>query len=278
MRRIDSHHHFWSYSPEQYPWISASMGVLKRDFLPEDLFRIAQSSGVESVVSVQARQSIDETYWLLELANDRDWILGVVGWLPLASEKIGSIMESLSDQKKLVALRHVIQDEADDHFMEGADFNRGLAVLKEHDWVYDLLIYGRQLPQAIAMVDRHRDQVFVLDHIAKPTVHRSVMDANWAENIRRLAERPNVLCKFSGVVTEVRDDSWDVETIRPYWDIVVESFGMHRLMFGSDWPVCLLRSEYVTWIDAVEQLVSSYSAREQSDFWFNNAFRTYGHR
>ena len=276
VKRIDSHHHFWQYSTEQYPWISDAMGVLQNDFLPMDLLAEAQPKRVEGVVSVQARQSVEETRWLLTLAEKNDWIRGVVGWLPMAMPSIRQTMDGFRNEKKLCGLRHVVQDEQDDEFLARPDFNDGIRALKEFDWVYDLLIYSRQLPFAIPFVDRHPDQVFVLDHIAKPTIQSGTHDRDWDRDLRELAKRPNVFCKFSGVATEVRGQTWSIPTIQPYWETALEAFGPTRLLFGSDWPVCKLQISYAEWIDAVTLLSSSLSDSEQTNFWYSNAVRTYG--
>lgn len=276
VKRIDSHHHFWQYSAEQYPWISDAMGVLQSDFLPMDLLAEAQPKRVEGVVSVQARQSVEETRWLLTLAEEHDWIRGVVGWLPLAMPSIRQTMDGFRNEKKLCGLRHVVQDEQDDEFLARPDFNDGIRALQGFDWVYDLLIYSRQLPFAIPFVDRHPDQVFVLDHIAKPTIQFGTHDRDWDRDMRELAKRPNVFCKFSGVATEVRGQTWSIPTIKPYWETALEAFGPNRLLFGSDWPVCKLKISYAAWIDAVTLLSSSLSDSEQTNFWHSNAVRTYG--
>ncbi len=273
--RIDSHHHFWNYSPTEYGWINHQMSVLKRDFAPSDLQQIMTESKIDRVVSVQARQTLEETRWLIELAKENPIIAGVVGWVPLASEQLEAELDSLSVHKQLKAVRHVIQDEPDDRFILGEAFNRGISQLKRHNLVYDILIYARQLPASIEFVDCHPDQPFVLDHIAKPSIHRDWLDNEWAKNIRELGRRKNVACKFSGVVTEVHDPEWSVDTIRPYWDVAMEAFGPKRLMYGSDWPVCLLRTDYRRWVSAVEELASKLSADEQACFWSQNAIKAY---
>ncbi|WP_166825126.1 amidohydrolase family protein [Thalassoroseus pseudoceratinae] len=276
MQRIDSHHHFWHYDPQEYGWIGPDMGVLKRDFLPADLKTEMQANGIEGVVSVQARQTVEETDALLAFADDSEWIRGVVGWVPLAAPDVTDVLARFADRPRLKAVRHVVQDEPDDRFLLRDDFNRGIAALKPFGLVYDILIYAKQLPSTIEFVDRHPEQPFVLDHIAKPTIQMAEFDQTWADLLRELAKRPNVSCKFSGVVTEVRDTEWTVETIRPYWDVALESFGPARLMYGSDWPVCLLRSEYDRWVNCVATLASEMSSDEQSNFWAGNAIRAYG--
>lgn len=275
MYRIDSHHHFWQYSSEQYPWIAKPMKMLRRDFLPSHLLSEIQSTQINGVISVQARQSLEETSWLLSVANSQDWILGVIGWLPLSSPTIRETMARFLHDGKLCGLRHVVQDEQDDEFLARPEFNEGIQSMKVFGWTYDLLIYARQLPFAIAFVDRHPDQVFVLDHIAKPTIQSGVHDEAWDRNFRELSKRPNVFCKFSGVVTEVRDEGWAIPQIQRYWDTATEAFGSERLMFGTDWPVCLLKASYTEWFAAVSILASKLSETEQAKFWSQNAIRAY---
>jgi len=276
VKRIDSHHHFWKYSPDQYPWISEAMGVLRKNFLPNDLLAETLPTTVSGVISVQARQSVEETSWLLSLADNHDWIRGVIGWLPLAMPNIAQQMEGFRNEKKLCGLRHVVQDEQDDGFLARPDFNDGIRAMKEFGWVYDLLIYARQLPLAIPFVDQHPGQVFVLDHIAKPTIQPGKHDTAWDCELRELAKRPNVFCKFSGVATEVRGQTWSVPTIMPYWETALEAFGPNRLMFGSDWPVCKLKISYYDWVGVVTELASKLSDSEQTNFWYSNAIRAYG--
>ncbi|MCA9128520.1 MAG: amidohydrolase family protein [Planctomycetales bacterium] len=273
--RIDSHHHFWNYSPEQYPWIGPGMAVLRSDYGPRQLQAEINATGINSVVSVQARQSIEETDWLLEIATDHEFVAGVVGWLPLADDSLRSELERLVASPKLKALRHVVQDEPDDQFILGREFNLGVGLLKQFDLVYDILIFAKHLSNTVRFVDQHPEQQFVLDHIAKPTITAESFDDQWAADLRELAKRENVACKFSGVVTEVRQGHWSIETIRPYWVVALESFGPRRLMFGSDWPVCLLQTDYVRWVHTVQQLASELSTTEQDQFWRGTALATY---
>lgn len=273
--RIDSHHHFWTYSPEQYGWIDDGMAVLKRDFGPADLQSQLTAVGVTGAVSVQARQTVDETRWLLGLADADAAVRGVVGWIPLADPNVAAILESFLESPWLKGIRHVVQDEPDDRFILERDFNRGVSLLKDAGLVYDILVFPRQLPAAIEFVDQHPQQRFVLDHIAKPEIRAGRFDEVWARDFRELARRENVLCKFSGVVTEVRDPEWSTDLLQPYWDVALAAFGPRRLMFGSDWPVCLLRSSYSTWVETVEALASGLSAAEKTLFWGGNATSAY---
>ncbi len=274
--QIDSHHHFWKYDPVQYEWIGPDMSVLKRDFLPADLADEIEPAGIDGVVSVQARQTVEETAALLAMAAEHEFIHGVVGWVPLASPDVAAVLEPLAQSPCLKAVRHVVQDEPDDAFILGDEFNRGVSQLKRFALVYDILIYARQLANSIRFVDRHPDQSFVLDHIAKPMIQAAEFPRAWADELRGLARREHVVCKFSGVVTEVRDAAWSAELIRPYWDAALEAFGPKRLMFGSDWPVCLLRSGYGQWVSTVRELIADLTPAEQSDIMGANACRVYG--
>jgi len=272
---IDSHHHLWEYSEDQYSWIRDDMSVLRHDFLAPQLSQVAAECDVDGFVSVQARQSVQETIDLLEIAAAEPLIRGVVGWVPLADPDVSAVLDQFSGAELLKGVRHVVQDEPDDQFILGDDFNRGVALLKDRGLVYDVLIFARQLAASIQFVDRHPQQPMVLDHIAKPTIRSADFDAAWERDFRELARRENVTCKFSGVVTEVRDPQWSRDAIHRYWEVALEAFTPKRLMFGSDWPVCLLRCQYSDWLATVRQLASELSAQEQSDFFSGNAIRDY---
>jgi L-fuconolactonase len=272
---IDSHHHFWQYDPAQYDWIVDSMSVLRRDFLPDDLRRRTAQAGVDSVVSVQARQTLDETWWLLSLAKRHDFIRGVVGWVPLASPDLRRDLESLAREHKLVGMRHVVQGEPDENFILRDDFNRGVAALLDFGLRYDILIFERHLPQTIRFVDRHPGQLFVLDHVAKPRIKAREIEP-WRENIAELARRDNVYCKVSGMVTEADPRNWTPEQVRPYFDVVLEAFGPDRLMFGSDWPVCLVGIDYQRWGEIVRGWTESLTTSEQDRIFGGTAVEAYG--
>jgi L-fuconolactonase len=272
---IDAHHHFWNYEPVEYGWISDRMSVLRRNFDQWDLAREMEAADVNGAVSVQARQTIEETFWLLEIAAMNDFILGVVGWVPLAEPDIAERLECLEDVPKLKGVRHVVQDEPDDDFILRDDFNRGVAALGRFKLAYDILIFERHLPQTIRFVDRHPDQVFVLDHVAKPRVREGIFDP-WRQNLCTLARRPNVYCKLSGVVTEADHGAWTPAQLRPYFDAALEAFGPSRLMFGSDWPVCLLASGYGRWMQTVrEWAATAMSPAEQARFFGGTAAEAY---
>jgi len=250
------------------------MQRIRRDFLPTDLEGEIQAAGIDGVVSVQARQSIEETRWLLSLADEYDFIKGVVGWMPLVDPRVGEYLEQFSANRKLKAVRHVVQGETDEQFILRSDFNVGVSALLDFDLVYDILIFERHLPQTIEFVDRHPEQVFVLDHIAKPRIKESVI-LPWAENIRELALRPNVYCKISGLVTEADYHAWTIKQLQPYWDVVLTAFGPQRLMFGSDWPVCLVACEYGRWVETVSELSAQLSTNEQNRLFGETASEVY---
>jgi L-fuconolactonase len=271
---IDAHHHFWRYDPRQYAWIDDAKSVLRRDFLPEHLAAEIAAAGVDGVVSVQARQTIEETDCLLDFADRNEFICGVVGWVPLVSPRVAEDLARFSDRKKLKAVRHVLQDEPDDDYMLRADFNDGIRSLAQFGLAYDILIFERQLPQAIRLVDRHPTQVFVLDHVAKPRIGETALSP-WREKIRELARRRNVYCKISGMVTEADWRRWTPKQLRPYYDVVLEAFGPRRLMFGSDWPVCLLACEYRRWKDIVSDYIAALSPAEQQRILGETAIEAY---
>jgi L-fuconolactonase len=274
MPTIDSHHHFWRYDPAQYGWIDESMRVIRRDFLPDDLRTATAAAGINGVISVQARQSLEDTRWLLSFADQHDFIRGVVGWVPLASPDVKRELEPLTKHEKLVAVRHVVQNEPDDNFVLRDDFNAGIASLREFDLRYDILIFERHLPQTIRFIDHHPNQVFVLDHIAKPKIKTGEIEP-WRRHIAELARRENVYCKVSGMVTEADPQHWTPQQLRPYFDAVLEAFTPRRLMFGSDWPVCLLGVGYAEWVDTVRGWTAELSSAERNRIFGETAAEAY---
>jgi len=272
--KIDSHHHFWNYDPVTYDWIDDSMRAIQRDFLPEDLLAEIASVGVDGVVSVQARQSLEETQWLLDFADKNEFIKGVVGWVNLLSPDISADLERFAENPKFKAVRHVIQGEPDDNFILQGDFNRGIRELVSFSLVYDILILERHLPQTIQFVDAHPNQIFVLDHIAKPRIREGHFEP-WNQKIRELAKRPNVHCKVSGMATEADFTNWSEVQLRPYFDTVFEAFGAQRLMYGSDWPVCLVACGYTRWHDVVSSWVRELSRHEQARIFGGTAEEIY---
>ena len=273
--RIDAHHHFWHYTTKEYGWIDDEMAMLRRDFLPVDLEREIARAGIDGVVSVQARQTLEETEWLLGLAAKHAFIKGVVGWVPLADPNVGTVLEQLAQNPKLKGVRHVVQGEPDDQFILGADFNRGVSMLAKFGLVYDILIFPKQLQPSIQFVDRHPEQVFVLDHIAKPQIKAGIMEP-WAAQIRELAKRPNVYCKVSGMVTEADYKRWTEDQLKACFDVVLDAFGPRRLMFGSDWPVCLAACDYARWHKLVSGWIAKLSTDEQTRVLGGTAVEAYG--
>ncbi len=264
------------YDSVEYPWIDEGMSVLRRDYLPIDLKDQTDQARIQGTIAVQARQTLEETRWLLELPRAHSFIVGVVGWVPLVDPDVDRILAKFSGETKLRAAQHVLQDEPDDALMHHADFHRGISRLAPLGLIYDVLIYAGHLASAIEFVDRHPRQPFVVDHIAKPAIAGGRFDQAWADKIRELARRDHVACKLSGMATEVRDPEWTTEIFRPYFETVLEAFCPVRLMFGTDWPVCLLRCGYRQWVSAVEELTSSLSTSDQARIMGLTASRVYG--
>jgi L-fuconolactonase len=273
--RIDAHQHFWTYSPQEYGWINSDMAVLKRDRLPDDLLILIGSAGIGGTVAVQARQTVAETSWLLELADQHAFIKGVVGWVDLCSAELRSQLSRLSAHPKFRGVRHVVQDEPDDRFLLREDFLRGLGMLAEFGLTFDILIFPRHLARACDLVARFPEQRFVLDHIAKPRIKDGLI-TQWAVDVRRLAAFPNVFCKVSGMVTEADWQQWQQDDFRPYLEVVLEAFGVQRTMFGSDWPVCTLAGTYADVVEIISAFVGQLPHADQVAFWGETAQRFYG--
>lgn len=273
---IDSHHHFWRYNDAEYGWMNQpGMERIRRDFLPADLLAQTRAAGVDGVVSVQARQTLEETDALLAFAEQHDFIRGVVGWVPLVSLSVETNLAGYAARAKLKGVRHVLHDEADDDYMLRDDFDRGVSALRAAGELrYDILIFERHLPQSIRLVDRHPNQVFIVDHVAKPKIKAGVLSP-WRENIRELGRRQNVYCKISGMVTEADWNAWTPEQLRPYVDVVLEAFGPRRVMFGSDWPVCLIACDYGRWVRTVQDFIAPLSVTEQSRIMGATAIEAY---
>lgn len=272
---IDSHHHLWRYTDEEYGWIPPGSPIV-RDFLTADLEAATKAAGVEGTVVVQARQTLEESDWLLSLSDSSDIIRGVVGWVPLIDADVAGVLGRLAAHEKFKGVRHVLQGEADEYFLRD-DFHRGLALLPDLDLRYDLLLFQRQLPVAIQLVDRQPDLGIIVDHLAKPVIRKGAVDPEWKAGMAELAKRDNILgVKVSGMVTEVVDDEIDEATLRAYFETTLELFGADRVMFGTDWPVCLLRIEtYQAWAEMVKRFVSRLSEDEQSAILTGNALRAY---
>lgn len=263
---IDSHCHLWRFREDEYPWIGPHERSLRRDWLPRDLRVRCTAAGIDGVVAVQARQSLVETEWLLTLARGEPAILGVVGWVPLADPELGARLDALASPA-LVGARHVVQGEADPDFLARPAVARGLEALADRGLAYDLLVLAGQLPQAIRCADAHPRLRCVLDHGAKPLLRPApaarAAFGGWAAGIRELARRPNAWCKLSGLLTEA-GPGWSATGLRPWLDVLLEAFGPGRLLFGSDWPVCLATAEGEAWLELVRDLLAPLSATERA--------------
>ena len=272
--RIDAHHHFWSYSAAEYPWIGKGMERLARDHLPKDLAPLTAAEGIDGTVAVQARQSLEESRWLLELAAANPLIRGVVGWVDLRSTHVVDQLRALAELPKFVGVRHVVQDEPDPRFLLGESFLHGIGKLATFGLTYDLLLYPHQLPAAVELVGRFPEQPFVLDHLAKPRIKAGELDL-WRQDLKALAAHGNVFCKLSGLVTEADWQGWKRADFTPYLEVALEAFSPERLMFGSDWPVCTLAAEYADVVGIVTDFLASLAEAERESILGGNAIRFY---
>lgn len=274
--RIDAHQHFWRHDPERDTWITDEMAVLRRDFLPEELGPLLAGNHVDGTVAIQADQSEEETRFLLELATAHPFILGVVGWVDLLAPDLGQRLEHFTRWDRFRGVRHIAQAEADDYLARD-DVIRGIGTLRNFGLTYDILVYPRQLPAALSLVRALPEQPFVVDHLAKPLIAEGMMEP-WARQMREMAGHPNAWCKVSGLVTEARWTGWRPEDFRPYLDVVLEAFGPERLMFGSDWPVCLLAGEYEAVLALAEDYFRQLNSGERAGLFGGNAATFYGLR
>ena len=272
--KIDAHQHFWKFNPQRDTWINEEMSVLKHHFLPEDLRPILQEHQFDGCVAVQADTSEKETNFLLQLAEDNDFIKGVVGWLDLCNENIGERLHHFSKFKKLKGLRHIVQAEPNG-FMLQKSFQQGITALEKYNLSYDILIYHNQLEDAIELVRKFPNQKFIVDHCAKPNIKEGEITI-WKKNIEQLSNFKNVACKISGLTTEANWNTWNKNEIQPYLDVVFNAFGNDRLLFGSDWPVSLLAGNYTETVGLIENYIQQFSKMEQQKilglnalYWYN---------
>lgn len=274
MPKIDAHQHFWIFDPVRDSWINDDMLAIKRDFSPIDLLPVLQQNGIDGCVSVQASQSALETLFLLEHAAQNAFVKGVVGWVDLKADDLEAQLERYKQYDKLKGFRHVLQSEPDDQYMLLSQFKKGIASLQKFGYTYDILIYPRHLPYTEQLVGAFPDQKFVVDHLAKPHIKDQKIDA-WKRDIQAVAKHPNVHCKISGMLTEADWKAWKTDDFTPYLDVVFNAFGINRIMFGSDWPVCLLAGGYEGTLQVLNNYCSKLSATEQELFWGNNATTFY---
>jgi len=270
---IDSHQHFWQVGAFDYPWMTPELGVLYQDYLPTALEPLLQRRGVTKTVLVQASNSVAETRWLLELANRHSFIAGVVGWVDLKSDTDRELDE-LTKHPRFKGVRHLVESEPDDAWLAQPDVLRGLRALAGKRMTYDLLVHTRHLPYARRVVERCPELNFVIDHLAKPPIAGGQTDA-WKDELTKIAKLPNVWCKLSGLVTEADWHNWSPQDLKPFVEVALECFGPQRLMFGSDWPVCLLAAEYDRVVDAMQMLLSDLSEDERKLIFAENAIAFY---
>lgn len=271
---IDSHQHFWVYEPEKHAWIDDEMKVIRKNFLPEDLKKLYQENGIDGCVAVQADQTLSETDFLLDLAEKNDFIKGIVGWVDLRASNIESVLEKYSRFPKLKGFRHVVQGEPDHNFVLRPDFLNGIAALEKYNFTYDILIFPHQLGAALELVKRFPKQKFVIDHIAKPYIKNRFYDG-WATLMKAISEHPNVYCKLSGMTTEADYNNWTPQQIEPYMQLVLDSFGTKRILFGSDWPVCLVAGNYTKTKELVTHFIAKFSMEDQAAIMGDNAMQFY---
>ena len=273
--RIDAHQHFWMYEPQEYEWIDEGMAALRRNFLPGDLEPELWRLGMDGCVAVQARQSLEETQWLLELAKQFPFVRGVVGWVDLRAGNLRETLDELRTNKKLVGVRHIVQNEPDDRFLLRPDFLRGIGMLEEFGLAYDILIYPKHLGVTAEFVSQFPRQPFVLDHLAKPPIKSGKL-GGWKQGIQELAKFPNVMAKVSGLVTEADWKAWTPEQIVECVDVAFGCFGAGRLMIGSDWPVCTLAGTYSRAMGLVMEYVERLTEEEREAVLGGNAARFWG--
>jgi L-fuconolactonase len=271
---IDSHQHFWHYEPVKHEWIDDDMSVIRKDFTPEDLKEVYDENGIDGCVAVQADQTLEETNFLLELAAENNFIKGVVGWADLRNDAFEAQLEKFQSQEKLKGFRHVVQGEADHNFLLRPKFLRGISILEKHNYVYDILVFPHQLGATLEFVKKFPNQQFVINHIAKPYIKDGYFEG-WAMLMKEISRQENVYCKLSGMVTEADYGSWTAREIQPYMELVLNSFGTDRVMYGSDWPVCLVAGNYTKIKELTTNFISELSTCEQQKIMGDNAAKFY---
>jgi L-fuconolactonase len=271
---IDAHQHFWQVGRFDYPWMSTDLGVLYRDYLPNDLAPILEQNRVTQTVLVQASNSVAESRWLLDLADTNNFIAGVVGWLDLASPDIDAQLKELCARRKFKGVRHLVESEPNDDWLIQPAVLSGLQKLSEHRLSYDLLMHTRHLKHVSLVAESCPDLALVIDHLAKPPIARSEIK-EWSHAFKPLARYSNVYCKLSGLVTEANWNSWQSDDLRPFVDCALEFFGAERMMFGSDYPVCLLAATYDRVLDSFQEILKYLSDADREKIFANNAAKFY---
>ncbi|MGJ8681829.1 amidohydrolase family protein [Paraglaciecola sp.] len=275
MLRVDSHQHFWKFTEEDYGWIDVEEKVIRKDFLPSQLSTVLTNNNIDACVAVQARQSLEETNWLLELAANNTFIKGVVGWIDIKADDLELQLAAFNGNSTLKGFRHVLQGEPDPNFMLEDKFISGLHTLQKFGYCYDLLIFAHQLPQAIELAKKVPSLSIVVDHIAKPKIADGSDFMQWKNAIQEIAQFENIYCKVSGMVTEADVGNWKNSDFTPYLDTIFSTFSASRVMFGSDWPVCLLGGSYTDIKQIVEDYVKANYAEAYDQVFGVNAVKFY---
>ena len=271
---IDSHQHFWKYEPVKHSWIDDNMSVIRKNFLPSDLAKVYQENGINGCVAVQADQTLEETDFLIDLASKNDYIKGIVGWVDLRSKNIEEALEKYSKHNIVKGFRHVVQGESDHNFLLRPNFLRGISLLERYNFTYDILVFPHQLGAVLEFVKQFPKQKFVIDHIAKPYIKDGFFEG-WASQMKLISKQENVYCKMSGMITEADYNTWTLEQLNPYMDLILNVFGSNRIMFGSDWPVCLVAGNYKQVKEIVTNFIVKLSDSEQRGIMGNNAINFY---
>lgn len=271
---IDAHQHFWNYEPVKHAWIDDDMSVIRRDFLPSTLEKVYKENGIDGCVAVQADQTQAETDFLLHLSNKNEFIKGVVGWVDLRASNINNALNQYSEFDKLKGFRHVVQSEPDHNFLLRPNFLNGISLLEKFNFTYDILIFPHQLGATLEFIKKFPNQKFVIDHIAKPYIKDGFYDG-WATLMTEVGKQKNVFCKLSGMPTEANYKTWTPQQIEPYMNLVLKAFGTDRIMFGSDWPVCLVAGNYKKVKELVTNFIATLSPNEQTAIMGKNAVKFY---
>jgi L-fuconolactonase len=273
MLTIDAHQHFWKYNTECHAWIDDNMKAIRKDFLPNDLKIILEKNNVEGCVAVQADQTEAETNFLLQAAKENSFIKGVVGWVDLRASDLKERLDYYSQFEILKGFRHILQGELPE-FMLQPSFVNGIAQLEQFNFTYDILIFPQHLETTLQLVKKFPHQKFVIDHLAKPFIKTNEIE-EWKKGMQELANYENVFCKISGMVTEADWKTWNDMDLKPYLDTVVDAFGTNRLMFGSDWPVCLVAASFDQWLETVKNYFQNFSQTEQENIFYHNTKQFY---
>jgi len=272
--RIDAHQHFWNHDPIKHFWINDDMKVIKRDFSPGDLAPLLKESKFDGTIAVQADETMAETTFLLDLARKNDYIKAVVGWVDLRKEAVEEDLLMLKSQQKLAGFRCIMQGTEDEAYLKNSVFLKNVSRLTQFDFTYDLLVFHNQMESLVRFTDKLQDNRLILDHIGKPDIKNKQIK-QWREQLRILSSNPNIYCKLSGMLTEADHQRWTYDDIMPYMETAAEYFGVDRLCFGSDWPVCLLAGSFKQVHDVVDRFVEQLNTTEREKIFGTNTAAFY---